>query len=658
VSVAEGVLLWEPSEEAKAASHIARYMGWLRTSRGRTFGSYADLWAWSVSDIPAFWTSVWEFSGVVAHRAPRTALADPTMPGADWFPGAELNFAEHALRRRDGHPAVVFRTESGGRTVTSYAGLSREVAVVAAHLRELGVRRGDRVVAYLPNIPAAVTAFLATAAIGAVWSVCAPEFGVRSVSERFRQLEPKVLIAADGYRYNGRRFDRTGEVRQIQGELPSLERTILVPYLDDDPSTAGMDATVPWPDTGGDAAPPAFEPVPFGHPLWVLYSSGATGPPKGIVHSHGGILLEQLKSLPLHLDLGPLDRFLWFTTTGWMMWNRLVSGLLTGATIVLYDGSPAYPDLGALWSVAAGEGVTYLGVGAPYILSLAKAGLVPGRRFDLTPLRALGCTGAPLPPEAFRWVYERVKPDLLVGSLAGGTDVCTSLAGSCALLPVHAGEIQCRCLGARVEAFDPGGRAVTGEVGELVVTAPMPSMPVALWKDDDGRRYHESYFAMYPGVWRHGDWVKITPRGTCVIYGRSDSTLNRGGVRMGTSEFYRVVEEMPEVADSLVVHLADGGGDGDLVLFVVLREGAVLEADLDARIRDTIRSSLSPRHVPDRVHAVGEIPRTLNGKKLEVPVRRILMGTPPDEAVSPDAMQNPGSLVPFLELARRPPVAG
>jgi acetoacetyl-CoA synthetase len=651
MSVPEGALLWEPSEDRRAGSNISRYLAWLRARHGLAFGSYGELWEWSVSDLAAFWASVWAFSDVIAHHPPTATLGDRSMPGAEWFPGAELNYAEHALRRRDDHAAIVFRAEDGRRVVKGYAELCGDVGALAARLRDMGARRGDRVVAYMPNIPETVTAFLATAAIGAVWSACAPEFGIRSVVERFRQLDPTVLFAVDGYRYNGRPFDRMDEVRQIQRELPSLETTVLVPYLEERPS-ADLRRAIPWPDLGRDAEEPAFEHVPFGHPLWVLYSSGATGLPKGIVQSHGGILLEQLKSLPLHLDLGARDRFFWFTTTGWMMWNRLVSGLLLGATIVLYDGSPAHPDLGALWRIAQDERVTYLGVGAPYILSLVKAGLEPGRTFDLSALRGLGSTGAPLPPDAFVWVYDRVKPDLLLGSLAGGTDVCTALVGSCPLLPVHAGEIQCRCLGARVEAYDALGRPLIGEVGELVVTEPMPSMPVSLWADPDGTRYRESYFGVYPGVWRHGDWIKVTPRGSCIIYGRSDSTLNRGGIRMGTSEFYRVVEEMPEVADSLVVHLAEAGPDGPLVLFVVLREGTVLDEGLDARIRKRIRRALSPRHVPDRIHATAEVPRTLNGKKLEVPVRRILMGTPPEQAVSPDAMRNPASLRPFVELAR------
>jgi acetoacetyl-CoA synthetase len=650
VSGADGELVWEPSEDRRARSNIACYMEWLRATRGLRFSSYAELWEWSVSDLEGFWGSLWERFEVLSHSPPTRVLAGRSMPGAAWFPGAELNYAEHALRRRDDHTALLFRTEDGRRASKSYAELGREVAALAAFLRRRGVRRGDRVVAYMPNIPETVTALLATAAIGAVWSSCPPELGAPSVIDRFRQLEPRVLFAVDGYRYNGRPFDRVDAVAEIRGQLPSVDTTVLVPYLAQEPAAGSLTGAILWPDLPSAGVPPAFEAVPFDHPLWVLYSSGTTGLPKGIVQGHGGILLEHLKSLSLHLDLTARDRFLWFTTTGWVMWNRLVGGLLLGMTIVLYDGSPAHPDLGALWRLAGDEAVTYLGVGAPYLVSLMKADIEPGRDFDLSALRSLGSTGAPLPPEAFAWVWRHVKADLLLGSLAGGTDVCTALVGSCPLLPVHAGEIQCRSLGARVEAYDERGHPLIGATGELVVTEPMPSMPLYLWGDGDGSRYRESYFAVYPGVWRHGDWIRITPRGSCVIHGRSDSTLNRGGIRMGTSEFYRVVEDLPEVADSLVVHL-DGAAEGRLMLFVVVREGAVLDGDLRARIRERIRQDLSPRHVPDEIRAVPEVPRTLNGKKLEVPVRRILMGTPAEQAVSPGAMSNPRSLRPFLDLA-------
>ncbi len=653
-SVAEGTLLWEPSQRDRERSNMARYLRWLKQSRGLEFGSYDALWQWSVTDLEGFWGSVWEFFGVRARRPYSRVLAERRMPGARWFEGALLNYAEHALWRRDGHPALVFASEQGSLVEISYGELYRQVAAAARGLRALGVRRGDRVVAYMPNIPQTVVAFLATASLGAIWSSCAPEFGVRSVVDRFLQIEPAVLLAVDGYRYNGRPYDRREVLAEIRRQLPSLKATVLVPYLHPDAGLQGVPGARLWDEVvsqGADAID--FEPVPFDHPLWVLYSSGTTGLPKAIVHGHGGILLEHLKAASLHLDLTPDDRFFWFTTTGWMMWNFLIGGLLLGLTVLLYDGSPAYPDLNALWRFAEQTGMTYFGTSAPYLLTCMKEGLEPGRRFDLGRLRAVGSTGAPLTPEGFRWVYEHVKEDLLLGSISGGTDLCTAFVGSCPLLPVRAGEIQCRMLGARVEAFDEAGRSLTGEVGELVITEPMPSMPLFFWNDPDGRRLQESYFSMYPGVWRHGDWIKITERGSCVIYGRSDSTLNRGGVRMGTSEFYRVVEELPEVADSLVVDTGRLGEEGRLFLFVVLRAGASLDEGLRARIRERLRRELSPRHVPDEIYAIAEVPRTLNGKKMEVPVKRILSGTPVEKAVSRDAMSNPQALNFFVELAQK-----
>ena len=633
---------------------MARYLRWLKQTRGLEFGSYDALWQWSVTDLEGFWGSIWEFFGVRGRHPYSRVLADRRMPGARWFEGARLNYAEHALWRRDGHPALVFGSEQGSLAEISYAELYRQVAAAARGLRALGVRRGDRVVAYMPNIPQTVVAFLATASLGAIWSSCAPEFGIRSVVDRFLQIEPAVLLAVDGYRYNGRPYDRREVLAEIRRQLPSLKATVLVPYLNPDAGLQGVPGARLWDEVVSQPADAIdFEPVPFDHPLWVLYSSGTTGLPKAIVHGHGGILLEHLKAASLHLDLTPDDRFFWFTTTGWMMWNFLIGGLLLGLTVLLYDGSPAYPDLDALWRFAEQTGMTYFGTSAPYLLTCMKEGLEPGRRFDLGRLRAVGSTGAPLTPEGFRWVYEHVKKDLLLGSISGGTDLCTAFVGSCPLLPVRAGEIQCRMLGARVQAFDEAGRSLTEEVGELVITEPMPSMPLFFWNDPDGRRLHESYFSMYPGVWRHGDWIRITERGSCIIYGRSDSTLNRGGVRMGTSEFYRVVEELPEVADSLVVDTGRLGEEGRLFLFVVLRAGASLDEGLRARIRERLRRELSPRHVPDEIYAIAEVPRTLNGKKMEVPVKRILSGTPVEKAVSRDAMSNPETLGFFVELARK-----
>jgi acetoacetyl-CoA synthetase len=650
--ISEGTVLWQPSEEQRAQANLTRYLRWLREQKGLDFGSYDDLWAWSVSDLEDFWASIWDFFEVKADRPYTRVLDQRRMPRARWFEDAELNYAEHALRRRDDHPAVVFKSEIRPSSTLTYADLYSQVAAVAAGLRRLGVGRGDRVVAYMPNIPQTLVAFLAVSSIGAIWSSCSPEFGIRSVVDRFQLIEPKVLFAVDGYHYNGKPYERLAAVAEIQRHLPTLETTVVVPYLAEQPVTGGLDNVKLWDDLFGEAAELSFEPVPFEHPLWVLYSSGTTGVPKAIVQGHGGILLEHLKTLSLHVDLTSDDRFFWFTTTGWMMWNFLISGLLLGTTILLYDGSPGYPDMRVLWQFAEETGMTYFGTSAPYILSCMKAGVEPGREFDLSSLRGVGSTGAPLPPEGFQWVYDKVNEDLLLGSVSGGTDLCTAFVLSCPIAPVHAGEIQCRGLGARVEAYDEQGHPMVEEVGELVITEPLPSMPLFFWNDPDDRRYQDSYFDMFPGVWRHGDWIKIGRRGNCVIYGRSDSTLNRAGVRMGSSEFYRVVEDLPEVLDSLVVDTGQLGSEGRLLLFVVPRSGASLDEGLQARIREKIRQELSPRYVPDEIYAVSDIPRTLNEKKLEVPVKRILTGTPPEKAVSPDAISNPRSIHFFIDLAQ------
>lgn len=649
--VREGTFLWAPTEQGRARANLTRYLSWLHQKRGLTFASYEDLWRWSTTDLEAFWDSICEFFSVIFHDGYTGVLADRRVPTARWFPGAQLNYAEHALRRRDEHVAVIFRSEDGPSLSLTYADLARRTAAVAAALKGLGVRRGDRVVSYMPNTPESLVAFLATASLGAIWSSCPPEFGIRSVVDRFQQIEPRVFFAVDGYRYGGKSYDRLEGVAEIQRRLPTLEATVLVPYLNEAPSARGLTNVRRWDELLAPAEL-RFEPVPFDHPLWILYSSGTTGLPKAIVQGHGGILLEHMKALSLHLDLTPEDRFFWFTTTGWMMWNFLISGLLLGTSIVLYDGSPGYPDLGALWRFADQTGMTYFGTSAPYILSCMKAGIHPGRDHDLRALRALGSTGAPLPIEGFHWVYQYVKRDLLLGSVSGGTDLCTAFVLSCPILPVAAGEIQCRGLGAKVEAFDGRGRAVIDEVGELVITEPLPSMPLFFWNDPDSRRRRASYFETYPGVWRHGDWIRITSRGSCVISGRSDATLNRGGVRMGTSEFYQIVEELPEVVESLVVDTGEPGREGRLLLFVVLQPGVELTDSLRAGIKQKLRAELSPRHVPDAIFAIPEVPRTLNGKKLEVPVKRILSGTPAESSVSRDAMTNPESLRPFVELAR------
>ena len=659
-----GATLWEPSPGVIERARITNYRRWLAAERGLSLATYDELWQWSVTETAAFWESVWDYFGVLGQRGDGPAVTGGTMPDVRWFPGATLNYARNALRAAaedPGRTAVIAHGEDGEQRILSYRELAAEVARVRGALRVLGVRRGDRVAAFLPNVPEAVIGLLAAASLGAIWSSCSPDFGPPSVIDRFAQITPKVLIATEHYRYGGKEFSRQQAVADIVAALPSLAAVIMVG------PGAGDAASVPpilrWdqlPSVPGGAAesgaggPEEFEEVPFGHPLWILYSSGTTGLPKAIVHSHGGIVLEHLKALAFQTGIGPGDTFFWYTTTGWMMWNYLVGGLLAGATVLLYDGSATYPGTDALWRLAAEAGVTYAGTGAPYLLACAKAGLSPARDMDLSRLRGIGSTGSPLPPEGFHWVYDQVGADLLLGSFSGGTDLCTGFVGPSPLLPVRAGLIAGRCLGAKVEAYDPDGRPVTGEVGELVITAPMPSMPVGFWNDDDGEKYRASYFDAYPGVWRHGDWIRMLPDGGCVIYGRSDATLNRGGVRMGTSEFYRVVERLPEVTDSLVVDTGQLGQDGRLLLYVVLIEGRDLDDELVATIRAALRAELSPRHVPDEIHQVPGIPRTLSGKKLEVPVRKILLGTPVADAADPDALANPEVLGLFVPAAREP----
>ena len=631
-----GQTLWTPDGKTRRNARITRYMAWL----GRDSEDYQDLWEWSVSDPAAFWSSIWDYFEVLGDRAGAPVLTGQRMPDVRWFEGATLNYARNALRTAWTDPdrtAVIGISERAVVRQLTYAELAGEVARVARGLRALGVTKGDRVVALLPNVPEAVIGLLATASIGAIWSSCSPDFGASSVIDRFAQIEPKVLIACDRYSYNGKEFSRAEMVRDVAAALPGLAAVI----------TTGTES---WENLGTtNSGEPEFEEVPFSHPLWVVYSSGTTGLPKPIMHGHGGIVLEHLKAQAFHQDLKPGDVFTWYTTTGWMMWNYLVGGLLTGTTIVLYDGAATYPDPGRLWRLAAEHGVTYLGVGAPYLMASMKAGLRPGAEYDLSALRAIGSTGSPLPPEGFQWVYREAKSDVLLGSFSGGTDLCTGFVGPCPLLPVRAGVISGRCLGAKVEAFNEDGKPVTGEVGELVITEPMPSMPVGFWNDEGDVRYRDSYFDTYPGVWRHGDWIEVLPDGGCVIYGRSDATLNRGGVRMGTSEFYRVVEAFPEVSDSLVVDTGRLGSEGRLILYVVPAPGYELDEDLVARLRATLRSQLSPRHVPEEIHQVPGIPRTLSGKKLEVPVRKILLGADPAQAVDWNALVNPEVLGYFVK---------
>jgi acetoacetyl-CoA synthetase len=649
-----GELLWEPSAESVERSTMTRYMRWLADERGLEFGDYESLWRWSASEIEDFWASIWDFFEVEASAPYSEVLRDHAMPGANWFPGALLSYPQHIFRNRnDADVAVRHASELRDLGELTWGELRDQVARAAAGLRELGVGRGDRVVAYMPNIPETLVAFLATASLGAIWSSCSPDFGASSVVDRFAQIEPKVLFCVDGYRYGGRDFDRTEVVAGVQSAMPTLERTVVLPYLAPEPDLSKLDRAITWDDllASGEGATLEFEQVPFDHPLWVLYSSGTTGLPKAIVQGHGGILLEQLKKLNLHVDAQEGDRLFWFTTTGWMMWNFLIGGLLTPASIVLYDGSPGHPHMGVLWDLAERAGMTCFGTSASYIAACMNAGVEPSDGRDLSALRSVGSTGSPLSPEGFEWVYRHVGRDTWLFSTSGGTDVCTAFVGGVPLLPVYRGELQGRALGARVEAFDEDGNSIVDEVGELVITEPMPSMPLYLWGDDDGSRYRASYFDVYPGVWRHGDWIEITSRGTAVIYGRSDSTINRQGVRMGTSEIYRAVQGIPEITDALVVDIPKPGTEGWMPLFVVLADGETLDDELTGEIKRRIRELCSPRHVPDAVYEIAEVPRTLSGKVLEVPVKRILTGTPPEQAASRDSLANPRSLDYFVELA-------
>ena len=665
--------LWRPHRDQILDSNLTRFQRWLHDERGLDLSDHRSLYDWSVRNLDAFWRAIADFFDVRFHTAAERVLERHTDPlQVRWFPGGTLNYAEHVLRFglndvpvADTRPAVLYCAEPGepdNRQVLTRKELIDQVAQLASALSDLGVRSGDRVAGYLPNRIETLVAFLATASLGAIWSNCPPELSSRGVLERLTQIEPKILLAVAGYRYGAKQHDRRTALTEMAAGLPTLRHLIVIPHAPDEniPDFGGAISVFRWSDLighGRSGATLCFQAVPFDHPLWILYSSGTTGVPKPIAHGHGGILLEHLKALSLHLDLRPGDKFFWYTTAGWMMWNFLVSGLALGATVVLYDGSPKYPDLSVLWKLIEIEEINYFGTSAPFLLACQKEKLEPGKEFGLQSLRSIGPTGAPLPADGFQWVYENVKANVWLGSLSGGTDVCTAFVLSHPWLPVYAGKLQCRGLGAPIEAWDDNGNPLWNEVGELVVTAPMPCMPVCFWNDPDGSRLRQAYFEHYPGVWRHGDWIEIdADTGQCVIYGRSDSTLNRGGVRMGTSEFYRVVESAPEVLGSLVIDTCGLGQSGKetsgrLLLFVVLREAVVLDEALTNRIREQIKTQLSPRYVPDAIFAVPEIPQTLNGKKLEVPVKRIFQGVDVSRSVSREAMSNPDSLKPFLEVA-------
>lgn len=654
--IQEGTLLWEPTQERKENSNLNHFMVWLQQNRNLSFDSYDKLWDWSVSELEAFWEAMWEYFDIESSTPYRSVLSARKMPGAKWFEGAKINYTEHVFRNRDSEKTAIIHTSEVRPELreVSWGKLYEDTLAIQQTLKKLGVQKGDRVVSYSANNYETVVAFLATASLGAIWSSASPDFGTQSVIDRFKQIEPKVMFTVDGYRYGGKEFDRLETVQSIQSEIPSLEATITIPYLQTDADFSKLKKPISWEKATENTETKGltFEHVEFNEPLWILFSSGTTGKPKPIVHSQGGMLIEHLKALTFHCDLGEDDRFFWFTTTGWMMWNFLIGGLLTGTTIILYDGNPAYPSTDTLWKLAQDTKMNLFGTSASYITACMKEDLKPKEKFDLSALQNISSTGSPLPPEGFKWSYDNVKEDLWIASVSGGTDVCTAFVIGAPVLPVYAGELQCRGLGAKVESFDEAGHAHIDEVGELVLTEPFPAMPIFFWDDTDGTRLYESYFDLYDGIWSHGDYIKVTDRGTCVIYGRSDATINRGGIRIGTSEIYRAVDKIPEIEDSLIVDIPSPSGDSHTPLFIVLKEGYELTDELKTSIKKQIRDYCSPRHVPTGIYAAPDLPKTLNGKKLEVPVKKILMGQPAESVVNKGSLGNQQALDYFLEFAK------
>ncbi|AIF42255.1 acetoacetate--CoA ligase [Virgibacillus sp. SK37] len=652
--VEEGTLLWEPTEDRIKNSNIHAYMHWLKNNKEKKFNDFSSLWQWSVTEVEEFWKSQWEYFQIQAQTPYKKILSTHQMPGAKWFPEANINYTEHIFRnRKDDQAAIIHRSEIRETAEITWAQLYQQTAAIQTKLKELGVKKGDRVVAYVANIYESVIAFLATASLGAIWSSASPDFGTQSVIDRFKQIEPKVMFTVDGYSYGGKPFDRSKVVEQIQAELPTLEATIGIPYLNGNENFSQLKNVTLWENALHDQANQKLDyvHVPFNDPLWILFSSGTTGKPKPIVQSQGGILLEHFKALTFHADLGENDRFFWYTTTGWMMWNFLVGGLLTGSTILLYDGNPAFPDKNMLWEFAEETKMTVFGTSASYITACMKDEIQPGADYDLSHLKCISSTGSPLPPEGFQWCYENIKSDLWIASASGGTDVCTAFILGAPILPVYAGELQCRGLGAKIESYDDNGNSLINEVGELVLTEPFPSMPIYFWGDTNGERLKDSYFDVYSGIWCHGDYLKITDRETCVIYGRSDATINRGGIRIGTSEIYRAVDQVEEISDSLIVDIPKENGDSFTPLFVVMKEGHTLTEEVIKKLKNQIRTQCSPRHVPTGFFEVEDLPKTLNGKKLEIPVKKILMGKRIDQVVNKGSLSNESSLDYFIEFA-------
>lgn len=644
----QGDLIWQPSEQVIEQSQLWKFQKWLKDHHQLEFSNYQDMWKWSVTELEQFWGAVWEFTGVVSTSPYEKVLVEEKMPGAEWFKGAKLNFAENIFAQSRGEEtAIYFKSEFVKTTAISWNALEQQVASVAASLQKLGVQKGDRVGAYLPNVPEAIVAFLATASIGAIWSICAPDFGSSSVIDRFKQIEPVVLFAVDGYSYNGKLFDKRQEVEKIRQALPSVKETIFLPYIQEEL----LEDTISWASLLQEEATTETVSLPFDHPLWIVYSSGTTGLPKPIVHSHGGIIVEYKKILTLQHNQTADDTVYWFTSTGWMMWNLLMGSLITSSTIVLYDGSPSYPTMYSLWELAEETGVTSFGTSAPFILNSAKMGISPKERCDLSKIKAVMSTGAPLTTDGYGWVYEHVKEDVWLVSISGGTDICSGFVGGIPTEPVYVGEIQGAALGVAAYAFNEEGEVLTNEVGELVITKPMPSMPIYFWNDEANERYQDSYFDEFPNVWTHGDWIQFDEKGSCIIYGRSDSTINRSGVRMGTSDLYRIIGSVEEVVDSLVIDLEQMGKSSALLLFVVLKDGLTLDETIAQKIKQSIREELSPRFAPDEIYAVADIPKTLNGKKMEVPIRKLLLGFDFNKVINIDSMSNPEVLPFYQELA-------